>query len=422
MYFSKVKALYLCTALMIIMVSVNFENALGDFDFKGWYIGFLLSIPLVIRNLRLTSSTVSLIIVIAIPSISGFVSGSYVSFKGLFTSFLFISLVIYARALIVLLGYENLIRLYAKVGLILAIFVILNQCLYIVSPNLSYTIFGVTEITSIFTRAKGLFLEPSEVAIYLTPALVYYSLNRHHKYSSIILVAMIATFSTLVYFAIVLSFLFISYLLRVSASNWARFAIVGALLFAVATTSEQIVSRFDSVARFMSASSIEFEDYNSSIATVIMNSIVAKDSLFDTYFLGMGFGNFEYGFNLFAKNYFPAGYDDTWGLFWNRNTGGNLIIRLTAELGIFGILLMLYVLVRAFKAYFHCRSKGIDGEFVCSRNLQAFIISAVVILLICLLRKDSVTNVHLAIFLVGMLMFAKKKRVTSGSQIEHLKV
>lgn len=419
MHLSRNKALQFSLALMILGVGLNYEHFLWVFDFRGWYLGWILSIPFLARYLRLYGSILLFVLALTIPSAIAFAAGSYTSSKSIFTLAFFLFLLVYAKTLVKVVGHEAIISVYAKLGVVHAIFLILNETIYLASHSLSFAVFGETESMSLVTRATGLFLEPSEAALYLVPALVYYFIKRHYALFSVIFVAMIATFSSLTYIALVLSLLLAMYLRRASLANLSLSILLVFFIFAAATTSPQIVARVDTIFNVVDAWDLDFNSYNSSIATVLMNSLVAKDSLFGSNFVGIGFGNFEYAFNRYAGDYFPAGYDGE-GLFWNRNTGGSLFIRVAAELGGVGIAILVYVLYRLLKAYHAVRRSSID-KLAHGVGQQVYIISSIVIFVICLLRKDSLTNVHLFIFLVGALMLPISSLKGTSDRVYRLK-
>lgn len=401
---SKKKYLEVCLGLMILGVGVNFPGLVGMGDFKGWYVGWLLSVPVLVRHFKIDAALLLLVTAIAIPSALAFWGGAYASPKGVFTAGLFVALVIYARSLVEYLGGEVIMRVYAKWGLVLAFFVLLNEMTYIASPALSVTLFGAGEAVSSFvTRASGLFLEPSDAALYLTPPLIYYFMKGQRRWFLVVLLAMLATFSSLTYAAAVLSILLIVYL-RASAVNFAVSALAAGVVIWAAASSPEIMDRAATVASVVGGTELDFYSYNSSVATIVMNSLVARDALLDTHMLGVGFGNFEHAFNAYAPNYFPEAYSGE-GLFWNRATGGSLVIRVTAELGAVGVVIVALVLYRLFRAYYVARRLAWRAPG--RAEAQSFVIATVVIFVICILRKDSLTNIHLFIFLLGALMLPK---------------
>lgn len=310
-------------------------------------------------------------------------------------------------------------RVYANVGLILAGFVILNEILFLAAPALAYAIFGPTEVTGFLTRAKGVFLEPSEAALYLLPPLVYFYLKRRYAPLVTILIATLVTFSGLTYISLSMALLMIIYLDKGKPLKFLLLPIFALLIVLVASSSPQIVQRVDDIVGLNISSEINFREMNSSLATIVMNAMVAMDSLVNSYFLGIGFGNFEYGFNQNAWMHFPAGYVDEEGMFWNRGTGGGLLVRVTAELGVIGLATLAYVLYREIKAYAALRglpSHGSDNY----GDVQAYVITSIVMFVVSLLRKDALTNVHLFIFLAGALMLRTGLASRQSLSVDHL--
>lgn len=400
---SKMQWLKLSTALMVFGVGINYEEALTFFDFKGWYIGWFLSIVLLLGRFRLTKNMLFIATAVMFPTVFALLMGNYSdSNKGLFVFVLFTFMMIYARALVRALGQEAIVRIYAKVGVLFSVLIWINELLYVISPAISKSVFGYTEAVGMMTRGQGIFLEPSEAALYLTPALAYFFFKRDWHYSLLVFSAMLMTFSSLTYIAILLCFLLFSLNRKLNFLNFAALNLTIAIVAVAAVATPQIIERFSMLAGVTGNTSIDFQNYNASVASVIMNAVVAKDSLLGSNFIGIGFGNFLYGFNTYAASYFPPGYSGE-GLFWNRETGGSLLIRVTAELGVIGIAVVFYLLYSLGKSYASVRQRNRTAHAI-TAEMRAYIVTAIVMFVISLLRKDSVTNVHLFIFVMGALM------------------
>ncbi len=399
MHINMTRWLRFSLALMVLGAAIHSEQVFGMFDFRGWYLGLAMSAIVLVGRFRITAPMLLSSLVIVIPSMLALFQGFYDTWKPFLIFSFFIFLLSYADALVRSLGHEAIIEVFAKACLFHACFVLLNQVLYIVSPERSIQLFGDIDPISFLTRARGLLIEPSEAALYLSPALIYYFLKRDYLQYLIVFLAMVVTFSSLTYMAIALAVVLVILMRRLRPMSAFTLGMVALILFVAAVTSPQIADRVDTIAR-IDMRDPDFENYNSSVATILMNSIVAVDSLFGSAFLGVGFGNFEYGFNMYAEQYFPSKYIGE-GLFWNRNTGGSLLVRAVAELGLLGLATIGYVLYRLGRAYLALRKFPRDKEGLVAR--QAYVVSAIVVFAICLLRKDSLTNVHMLVLIVGTL-------------------
>ena len=407
-------ALRTCLALMVLGASINVTQSLGVFDFRGWYIGFIISLLWLIKYFKLNTSIVLVALGVAIPSLSAYVGDLYSSPKVIFTIGFFLFLLMYAKAMVDALGYSSIMRIYAYMGLILAGSVIVNEIAFVVTPALSAEVFGQTESLGFLTRATGFLQEPSEAALYLLPPFIYFLQRKKYALLAFILLASLLTFSTLTYSSLAFGFLLIIYMDKRKPLKILLLPLFALGITFVASFSPQIMARVHDVLGLRLFAGVDFRDMDSSLATLVMNAMVAKDSIINSHFLGIGFGNFEYGFNEYAWLHFPPGYVDEEGLFWNRATGGSLLVRVTAELGVIGLVTIAYVLYGQIKAYAFVR--GLPRQKMSYyTDVQAYVVTSIGMFSICLLRKDALANVSVFIFLAGALMLQIRPASSRGS-------
>jgi hypothetical protein len=317
-------------------------------------------------------------------------------------------------------GLHEAAEVYFKICRAIAIFVILEQVLFLLGGvELVRSIFGVIPARTFdgylehgLYRASGLMYEPSQVGLVLAPAICM-SLYLHRLRTAMLcLVAVASSFSTLGLVGVVLAFL-------LSRRSWfvRIFYIIPSLLIILVLSAnvEPFQSRVWNLIEIgglmLSGDNINAEmlrEKGGTVATIGANAAISLRGAVDSPIFGMGLGAFRYYYADRIEDVLPGALG-TMG-FYNPG-GSSLILRLLFELGFLGVFIALYVYVR--RIYIAVKAKVLLDRWNC-----AWVLGATCFILLSLLRKDIVVSFYLWFFICAFIIATRRSvRYSSASNI-----
>lgn len=309
-------------------------------------------------------------------------------------------------------GLQKAAEVYFNICQVLAIFVILEQVLYMLfGVELVRSIFGVIPARRFdeyleygLYRASGLLYEPSQVGLVLAPSICM-SLYLHRLRTAMLcLIAIVLSFSTLGLIGAVLAFL-------LSRRNWfVRFLyIIPSLLIVLILSAnvEPFQSRVWGLIEMgdlmLNGDNINAEILRSkggTVATIVANTKISLTGVVDAPIFGMGLGTFRYYYAERLEDVLPGAFG-TMG-FYNPG-GSSLMLRLLFELGFFGTFIILYVYMR--RIYIAAKEKTLINKWNC-----VWVLGATCFIFLSLLRKDMVVSFYLWFFIFAFI-FATRHSV-----------
>lgn len=301
-------------------------------------------------------------------------SNFLIQFGSIFISYLFYyNIVKRYKVMKVVKRYCQVAFVFSMYGIIQEVFALMgNYQLF----RLYFLVSGMKESGAgfgRFIRVNGLCTEAFNFALLLMPA-VYVALHSflykdksiyNKMMSAVVIIAFLLTFSSAGYVCLGIAVLLVvnenkkticmrkkrNYLIR---DVILLTVIVGSFIWAYINLPYFTLRIKDTLYALSRVENLE--KYNLSTYALISNAVVAKNILLSTGGIGVGFGSF-------ASNYgrYSGGLDNSfWGYGINSLDGANLIIRLTAELGIIGFLLIFWFMAR-YRRYVKIENKWISN-------------------------------------------------------------
>lgn len=387
----KLSYIFMATLILVACTErVVFWGVLSGFDLRFWHL--LLAVTAILLLLKG---------VMVIPRFATYLATLFLAHSifvlaftgqlGIFTVLqliLFFSTIIISYSFVRYIGLEKCITAFRLSAIILSLAIIAENIIYIIFGALIYP----TEIVGPFVKARGILTEPSQAAVWISPVLLVTLIQKRKATTFLLLTGIFLSFSSLALIAMLFSILlYAAYNAKRNNRKLAiakfilPISILASLTFALPTFQDRVSSAILSTDIIASETNeiAEYQSLGGSVATLALNFRVAIESLFDTYGLGVGFGNFRLAFERYASTI--TNIDSTEGLFYNQTSGGNLLIRSLAELGLLGPLIIIFFSIHLYRNY----SK--------SSNLAKFS------------NKDEVVSVTLGVVLIYLAVFAIRK-------------
>lgn len=254
-----------------------------------------------------------------------------------------------------------LIKYSIKIVTIAALLGYIQEISYLFNLKVIYTFGGLisTNESSLlgvsFLRLTSVYSEPSQyVIVACVPfACLTYNIFVNKKYNKIsifqfliIFGSFLLTLSTNAYICLGLILIGVILKMRLSFKKIIFSAISIITLVILLTYSDSVTDRIDSLVSFFSGH--YSNQLNLSSGTWYLNLKVSQDALKDSYFLGVGMGN--YG-NYYLQNYFK--YDSILSTInyssFNADDANSLFFRIQAEFGIFGYMYIIFIYYYIYK-------------------------------------------------------------------------
>lgn len=389
---------------------VTFPGVLFGFDLRFWYLLLLAGviILLISNRIYLPIELKYLTLYLIMHSALVFLVVGKLGFFTYLQIMLFLTTTLILYSLIRYIGLIQALKVFELGAIILSMFIIFE--------NIAHALYGInfyaTELIGPFVKARGILREPSEAAILISPAILC-TLIWKEKLKTIVLVAgVVFSFSALAMISMIAAFgLYMVF-------SFKRGHYISSFFFAVLILGASILvilliptfqSRVDSALLapdVVASSDADINDYknlNGSVATLVLNSQVATLSLLSTYGFGVGFGNYRSAFNDFAPSIIDIGSIE--GLFYNRNSGGSLLVRSIAEMGFWGPSLFIIFAIWAYRRFVLCSKLANYSKYIVP-NVVAWGIGLTVMLTF-MIRKDMWFSWNLSFFLGLVILSAQ---------------
>ena len=312
---------------------------------------------------------------------------------------------------------DKLFKIYLRIALIVAVIGICQEISYLVGFKSGYDYSDIISKWAFMTntggmlRVNSIFMEPSHFAISMAPAFFVslLSISRKHPLylktkvgrmgSIIVVISYILTFSAVAYLAILISLVLIFF--NVRKLRYLLLVVIPVVIYAAYAYMPEIRMRVDDTIGVATGSTKAAESHLS-VYAFVSNAFVAYKSFIDNPLFGRGLGSHPISYDEFIRSGASGG-------FWqedypeaNKKDAGSLLLRVTSEAGLFGIIVVLYFV-------FKCRVKTSD-----SKNLRIISNAIFVMFMIQLLRQGHYFY-NGFFFFVWLYYFAYK--IDKGSRV-----
>jgi hypothetical protein len=384
---------------LIVLNFVRFHGILMGHDIAPWQVLFLLSgcglmvvgrvyVPRLLCGLALTIGlhTVAVLLVrdtispltiqqVAIVSIGSMICWSYVKY----------------------LGADGVVQVYYYCALVFAMSLLIEEAIYIGAPSLRPMLYAILRNNGAtvgpLLRASGFLAEPSQAGVLLTPAIYLAAARQKRSDLTILGFASALTFSSLALMSLV-----VTALITLRLGMWRlkmRWLVIATCMLAGVALLPPIQSRFGAlymgVAIVASGALPTMRDYltfGGTVATLVLNALVAVHAVWATHFVGVGFGAFSDAFSLYAGGLIDL---TTAGgrLFYSQRGGGSLFVRILAELGVVGAALIVWAISRVNLCVRRVREHSRwDASYLRLPSVQGFVLG-VIVCSVYALRKEA---------------------------------
>ena len=198
-------------------------------------------------------------------------------------------------------------------------------------------------------RAAAIFREPSEVALILAPAAfsaMYYFVGKRNQFLKdnfsplvmiMIMIGYVCTLSTMAFISIIIGSLLIFFEFSRNIKSYLFFFVILAAIGLMYSFIPDFKLRVNDSIRIM-FSSDSSGSVNLSNQTLKINEEIAFRSFKNTYGLGGGIGSHQVSYNKLIGLYKIRGIQ----MYLNKEDANSQFLRLISELGVLGILIVLY--------------------------------------------------------------------------------
>lgn len=358
--FTNVSSIFICI-LFFIFLCFN-KLVIPKFLFNTYFFIFFISFVLNINYIDIQNSVIN------------------------FLGFVLISLTIYNFVSFYFSNIQTTIKYYFNFCFLISIIGILQFLLFIflkfsfvphyyISGRLNSNYSFKNEVYEIFPRIIGLSTEPAHYSILLLPSVFIALFNLFgfnnifkfkNKYKSIsILIGFILSFSIVGFLGLLFGMVYLFFSKLKSKINYKIYLILFSFLFSFFFYNSNLSSKFKNLSYVNNNFTLyNFTTSDLSGFAIFSNILIAKKSLYDSYFLGRGINSHQISYNKFIYKIFNK---KQVLLELNKNDAGSMFIRIISEFGILGFLLFLYFLYKFKIKHNHYESKN---YFI---NLLAFL-------------------------------------------------
>jgi len=244
-------------------------------------------------------------------------------------------------------NYLQIVKLYIIAAFILSCIGLIEELVQIMGyniPNIPFIMkgrFGFEVPDFNLYRINSLFLEPAHFAMFLSPA-VYLSFENLIKkntlikrnWSIIIILAFMLTFSSSGFVV-----MFIMILLITKNRYFIIFSPLIIMLIIYLLSNELFQTRYQDTIDIINGTK-SIGEVNLSTFALASNLKVGLENFNNNFIFGGGFGSHEFiYFNDFKR-------ESEWVMPLNYNDAGSLLLRIASELGLVGIIISIYYLIK----------------------------------------------------------------------------
>ena len=345
--------------LFISLFSSSFVFFKYPFEFYFHYILFIILIPLFVFKFGFPKLILKILILPFIVGLVNVLLNNYLPFDfikifgGLLITFLFYYYILDFHDF----NVHNLFQLYIKFCYLICLIGFVQLVSFYIGFKWGYDYswlfnkWGVIKGGLFGIRVTSILAEPSQLALVVSPASYIAIRNLIHKQdfilskiqSIVILFVLISTTSTLGYFGILLSLLFVTESFRI------RYIVIGlvlsVVLFQIAYNNViDFKSRVDSAVGLWINNDFNLENTNNSSFVLFNNLHIAKEILIEHPIFGTGLGSHEAAFNKHTLTGKVIQYDFA----FNKKDGNSLLIRLCTETGLIGVIFLIFISFKCF--------------------------------------------------------------------------
>lgn len=270
---------------------------------------------------------------------------------------------------------SSVIRLYINGAKYLSIFIIIQYVAYVLNIKFIYDLRWLVyeqlePVTQGVYRASAIYREPSQCALILCPFVflsIYSLIGRHRgclKYRInkgvcvLGLVGIILTFSSIGYIGLVISAIIIISEYGINYKTVVLLLGIILLLFIMFQFIPLFRERIIDIFCLLSENGSDFNNYNISSQTLIVNLKVAVKSFVDTFGFGAGIGSHPISYDKYIDD---LGFSDIMFQL-NKEDANSLLVRIISELGVIGVLIVLWFVFANYNKI--CRSNNFESRIV----------------------------------------------------------
>ncbi|MBO9634029.1 MAG: hypothetical protein J7578_13015 [Chitinophagaceae bacterium] len=357
------------------------------FEVYLFYVPVLFLLPIFFRHAKYSKELLIVLILMGISSLYGVVTE-----RNTFDNFLkiYLSIVILYSFYYYAVAYNNfdvfpLFVKYVYFARIVTVIGALQMISYLIgfkpgaNLNWFFNKWSYVEAGG-WLRVNSIIAEPSQLAFVLAPAIfiAIYNLTNKKKYffnlftSLLILVITVLTFSTHAYIVLVLCVIIIL-MRRVSLGKSLVFlSVLTALLVLIYNNVEMVRIRLDDSFMIANdynkmANSYQLSRLNTSSFTLYNNALVSIKSFESSPLVGSGLGSHSISFDKYSlTNQYYLPFQD-----FNKQDANSLGLRIMSELGLLGLGIFLYILIK-----FRVKRTARDEVWIISHSILVMMLAA----------------------------------------------
>lgn len=385
-----------------ILNGVNAVGAIWSFDFRMWQVSLFVIFLVLLsdKSVFFPKKILAVFVLIVLHSIAVTVVNGVLPWFTIVQIILVFSTLTILYSLVRSIGIDRVLDIYFKAACLLAVSVFLEEFSYLFfAYNIRHAGF-----VGPFIRASGLLTEPSQLAVLVAPAILYGLIYNFRVLVFLLVISVIISFSSLAYVAVLVTFfLYFIFLEGGGRRSWVKRIVLSlsfVIMLAGVISSPNVQKRLGQLSLACNllgnknATLAEYQKAAGTASTLIFNTNIALMSIENTYGLGVGFGSFRVAFNKYSGDLIDL--DGIGGPFYNRSSGGNLLIRSLAETGVIGVSALLLLLLLVSVRYKKITSE--DLPFCLKQRLCISSGTFLIVLVVFLLRKDMWFGFYLMLF------------------------
>ncbi|MBB5223568.1 hypothetical protein HNP73_003522 [Amaricoccus macauensis] len=247
---------------------------------------------------------------------------------------------------------ERIFRKYYAVAVYFSIFAFVQEAFWLAGSTILFAWALIGKTSGSLLGVVGLSSEPSNFAVALMPA-VYFALYKILVLRKItlgavaVIAAQLLTLSALGYMGIIASILLILPTLARRRLLFFTLASPFILYLVISMISVDVFAvRFaDTLEVLRDKSALKPYDVNLSTYTLLVNYYITKSAFFDNYYLGTGIGSYYEIYSRYIGGFEVPSYLE---ILPGNNSASSFLLKVTAEMGIVGLALSIFFLVRFF--------------------------------------------------------------------------
>lgn len=253
---------------------------------------------------------------------------------------------------------EAIFTKYFAIAVIFSMFGVLQQVFHLIGTDFLFYFANILKKSGPFVGVTGLSSEPSNFAVALMPA-AYFALYRFFilkKFgvgSVLVIVALLMSFSALGVLGILISIIIM--LPSLIKRRFIFFAIslpfVIYLTYLMLTTEHMLLRLADTIGGITGSVGLNPKDMNLSTYTLAVNFNIVKTAFLDNNMLGTGVGSYFEVFSKYISDYVTPKHRDTLP---GSSSASSLVLKVTAEFGIIGLILLVWLMVKNFSTNAKC--------------------------------------------------------------------